>query len=381
MLVKDSRHNEKSNEKRIKKLCTYGNFKNYYYERYIKRKKQNVIYVRNNEEDDIEEVPLCNNFLYNKICDKEKMSDKEQKSNNDKKCDDNYDFQNIHYIFDYRLNHINKFHKDIFKEKVILDIGCNCGIVCFLLSLIFECNVVNAIDIDNNIINKNIKLLRLFIDFIFIYNSQRHMLDLFLSNKDISKMEINMFKNIYSLYEKLKGSKNYDNKMNNIYNKNILTDINDLNTCDINNFRYFPLNIYFLCSDIFNNKFKNLNNTYDIILALSVIKWIHLNNGDEQLILFFDRVYFMLKKNGYFILEYSKEKKYKLRKIQKKYYKKSISLNYTHFDDIAQGKYNNKSRMLPVNRFFFFTKKGNEGSKKKNKLGMFNREICIYQKV
>ncbi|KNC37017.1 hypothetical protein PFLG_01570 [Plasmodium falciparum RAJ116] len=330
-------------KKKIKKLCTHGNFKNYYYERYIKRKKQNVIYVKNNEEDAIEEVLICNNFLDNKLC------DEEQKSDNDK-----YDYQNIYYIFDHRLNHINKVHKDIFKEKVILDIGCNSGIVCFILSLIFECNVVNGIDIDNNIINNNINLLRLFIEFIFIYNSQSHMLELFLSNKDMSKIEMSMFKNIYSLYEKLKGSKNYDNKMNNIYNKN---------------------------GDIFNNKFKNVNNTYDIILAFSVIKWIHLNNGDEHLILFFDRVYFMLRKNGYFILEYNKEKKYKLRKIQKKYYKKNISLNYTHFDDIAQGKYNNNSRMVLVNKFFFCTNKGDERSKNKNKLGMFNREICIYQKV
>ncbi|SOV16126.1 bicoid-interacting protein BIN3, putative [Plasmodium sp. gorilla clade G2] len=372
MLVKNSKDNEKAKEKRIKKLCLYGNFKNYYYERYIKRKKQNVIYVKNNDEEDIEEIVLYDNNIgtdkYNNMID------------NNKRCDNNYDSENIYYIYDHRLNHINKYHKDIFKEKVILDIGCNCGIVSFLLGLNFECRVVNAIDIDNNIITKNIKLLRLFIEFIFIYNSERHMLDFFLKNKDISKIEIDMFKNIYFLYEKLKGSRNYYNKMNNIYNQDIITDINDPNTCD-NSLRHFPLNIYFLCSDIFDNKYRHLNNTYDIILALSVIKWIHLNKGDEHLILFFDRVYFMLKQNGYFILEYNKEKKYKLRKIQKKYYKKNISLNYKNFDDIAQGKYNNRCKMILLNKFFFFTHKGDETSNKKNKSGMFNREVCIYRKV
>ncbi|KAF9260548.1 Bin3-domain-containing protein [Marasmius fiardii PR-910] len=42
---------------------------------------------------------------------------------------------------------------------------------------------------------------------------------------------------------------------------------------------------------------------YDIVLAFSISKWIHLNEGDEGLKAFFRRVYDVLRPGGVFILE------------------------------------------------------------------------------
>ena len=42
---------------------------------------------------------------------------------------------------------------------------------------------------------------------------------------------------------------------------------------------------------------------YDVILALSLTKWIHLNWGDEGIKRFFRKVYLHLRPGGVFIVE------------------------------------------------------------------------------
>ncbi|KAF7761700.1 hypothetical protein Agabi119p4_9692 [Agaricus bisporus var. burnettii] len=42
---------------------------------------------------------------------------------------------------------------------------------------------------------------------------------------------------------------------------------------------------------------------YDIVLALSITKWIHLNQGDDGLVAFFRKIHTVLHKHGHLILE------------------------------------------------------------------------------
>lgn len=50
----------------------------------------------------------------------------------------------------------------------------------------------------------------------------------------------------------------------------------------------FPKNIKFECGDIMND---GNDEEYDTIMCMSVVKWVHLNNGDDGLINFFRKLY------------------------------------------------------------------------------------------
>lgn len=52
---------------------------------------------------------------------------------------------------------------------------------------------------------------------------------------------------------------------------------------------------------------------YDVIMALSITKWIHLNWGDAGIKRFFKRVYRHLRPGGLFILEAQGFETYKKR--------------------------------------------------------------------
>lgn len=65
----------------------------------------------------------------------------------------------------------------------------------------------------------------------------------------------------------------------------------------------FPHNVSFRASDWVNNQIPEDSEPYDIILAFSISKWIHLNQGDEGLERFFYRAHTFLRQGGTLILE------------------------------------------------------------------------------
>ncbi|CRG96507.1 bicoid-interacting protein BIN3, putative [Plasmodium gallinaceum] len=423
-------------KKKKKKIYLYGNFPNYYYERYKKKKiEKDEINIekeeikKENDEINIEkeEIKKENDEIniekdeiniekdeiniekeeIKKEKDEINIEKDEIKENNNNNNSNNQSLSNLkkdkciqnkNIIDDYRLTQIDNLIKDIFKDKIILDIGCNSGITTFLLSLKYKCKIVNGIDIDFSLINKNICLLKLFIEFILIYNNQKHILQFFLNNKNLHKIEKDIFLDLYFLYEDLKQErckdkceiKNLNIEINENRNKDknrtfneSYSLIDDSNSLLENTHKYtFPLNIYFLCSNIFDKRFNKIENKYDIIICFSVLKWIHLNYGDNHIIIFFDLIHKMLKKDGYFILEYHNEIKYKIKKYERDFYKHKINLNYMHFDDIANGAYNNSCKLKLIHKTNFNVEEEQLKNKnKKKKLGMFNRSIRIYQKI
>ena len=65
----------------------------------------------------------------------------------------------------------------------------------------------------------------------------------------------------------------------------------------------FPHNVQFRCADWVKTQIPEDGAPYDVCIAFSVTKWIHLNNGDEGIKTFFQRVYDSLVPGGTFVLE------------------------------------------------------------------------------
>ncbi|KAI0249983.1 Bicoid-interacting protein 3-domain-containing protein [Lactifluus subvellereus] len=90
------------------------------------------------------------------------------------------------------------------------------------------------------------------------------------------------------------------------------TDILDLSVSE----NTFPHNITFRRADWVNERIPEDDASYDVIVAFSISKWIHLNGGDAGLRRFFERIHEALVPSGAFILEAQPRESYvKARKL------------------------------------------------------------------
>lgn len=76
----------------------------------------------------------------------------------------------------------------------------------------------------------------------------------------------------------------------------------------------FPYNVTFRCEDICETNARTAAEKakYDVVLCLSVTKWIHITHGDEGIKRFFTTVRNCLKKKGCLVLEPQLSKSYKM---------------------------------------------------------------------
>ncbi|KAL4249118.1 RNA methyltransferase [Abortiporus biennis] len=65
----------------------------------------------------------------------------------------------------------------------------------------------------------------------------------------------------------------------------------------------FPHNVVFQTADWVSSGVTDDQAKYNVVVAFSITKWIHLNGGDEGLMKFFQRVHSVLEADGIFILE------------------------------------------------------------------------------
>jgi 7SK snRNA methylphosphate capping enzyme len=207
---------------------------------------------------------------------------------------------------------IFKQYSLLFKDKRILDIGCNCGSLTISIAKALNPRYILGIDIDSTLVKKARHQVQ------FQYSIQKPHLGPFMtrSNIDLSNdSEESCFEDKDTCY--------FPISMPIVFGyipilRSIPAD------AAMNNF--FPMNIEFKCKNwIDYNPETRPNMPVDTILCLSITKWIHLNWGDHGIRILFQRAYNELVPGGVLILEpqpwSSYKKKQMITETHKRHYK------------------------------------------------------------
>ncbi|CAG7818010.1 unnamed protein product [Allacma fusca] len=212
------------------------------------------------------------------------LQDKEVSGVKYRKKDEVFQYGNYNRYYGYRISEegmdmrLSAFPKEIFASKEVLDVGCNIGHVTMLIARDYGAKRVLGIDIDPKLIEvakKNVK----------------HYVDRDPSDETIRFPHSCPL--MYGVLQPPPGTVGDTRKIPFPYNVS------------------FRQENYVLESD---DLLEGVTPEYDVILCLSITKWIHLNNGDDGLKRFFRRAFLHLRPGGKLILEPQPWSSYKRKK-------------------------------------------------------------------
>ncbi|XP_076905426.1 putative RNA methyltransferase At5g51130 [Bidens hawaiensis] len=183
-------------------------------------------------------------------------------------------FGNYRNYYGYRIDQgleedprIKVMRKEWFEGKNCLDIGCNSGLITIAIAKKFGCQKILGIDIDS-------------------------------ARIEDARWNLRRIVRMSESKKRPKVDKSNDDETN-----NIITGLEDKTgqiSGDCSASYLFDRVSFCKENFIFGSSGDKV---YDTILCLSVTKWIHLNWGDEGLIILFSKVWQLLKPDGVFILE------------------------------------------------------------------------------
>ncbi|CAK5085536.1 unnamed protein product [Meloidogyne enterolobii] len=164
---------------------------------------------------------------------------------------------------------VSFFCPDWFFEKSILDLGCNAGRFAITLARRCQPRKVIGIDLDQHLIGAARKNIRHFAD--------------------------------------------KEAKLTSRFPASFPANFGPISAPSTSSGSKFPDNIWFFCQNYVLNsddELEKVTEEFEIIFALSLTKWIHLNWGDVGIRRFFHRAFRQLKTGGRFVLETAPYKDY-----------------------------------------------------------------------
>ncbi|KAG8864100.1 hypothetical protein FRB96_006974 [Tulasnella sp. 330] len=199
---------------------------------------------------------------------------------------------------------------DFFRDKTVLDVGCNEGWVSIEIAQRYGAGRVIGVDIDENLIRNAWKRRKI------IWSLQNSEM---IPNPDISTT-IEDASHPPMKRRKLKQEKDRAAPPVVIHTAKPHMSLEQahyfpaslsfsfgtlpLPTFEKEDATGFPHNVTFRTADwVASSGIPEDDDGYDVILALSITKWIHLNDGDKGIQAFFRRAFETLRPGGKFVLE------------------------------------------------------------------------------
>lgn len=239
-----------------------------------------------------------------------------------------YGYRHLNEFMDVRLK---VFHKNpqLFKDKDVLDIGCNVGLLTIEAGKALHPKSIIGLDIDKNLINRARKNLSMYVRVPVDHYKTGHDDSFGKDEPESGKKRRNSrrYNRRNSRYDKFKHRQEMasDTKTHFFPISFPLclgripktVDIEEIGNADNASAPQFPDNVFFRAANYVpkdENQLISETQQYDLILCLSVTKWIHLNFGDAGLKMAFKRMFNQLRPGGKLILEAQNWASYKKKK-------------------------------------------------------------------
>ncbi|KAH6909659.1 Bicoid-interacting protein 3-domain-containing protein [Coprinopsis sp. MPI-PUGE-AT-0042] len=190
---------------------------------------------------------------------------------------------------------LKRLPADLFRDAAVLDVGCNEGWVTCEIAQAWGAAKVVGVDIDDSLIQNAWKRRRT------LWSLQEPLQDLEgPTNSDVptgSKRK-----------QPLDDEKIVSSIQPNYFPASFEHEFGPLpipphELRGKGGKKLFPHNVVFRTADWLEQDIVEDAEGYDVVLALSISKWIHLNAGDDGLKRFFTKVHRVLRKGGTFVLE------------------------------------------------------------------------------
>lgn len=223
--------------------------------------------------------------------------------------------QNLINLSDVRLTVFLR-HAYLFKDKDILDIGCNVGYMTIAVARRLNPKSIVGVDIDKSLIARARQNLRIFA----LINPD---LDKEKPSKKFKTNRVEYFPLTFPIC--FGGFPSIKYKTESLSSPPEQTAINTIEEDQQEKLlpskesegARFPDNVYFKSLNYAvtdESQMASDKQQYDLILCLSITKWIHLNFGDVGLKMTFRRMFNQLRPGGKLILEAQNWASYKKRK-------------------------------------------------------------------
>lgn len=215
----------------------------------------------------------------------------------------------------WKDNRLSILKREWFYGKRCLDVGCNAGYLTINIALKYRCSYMLGVDIDPSLVGKARKLLatKAHEQACLARTGNRHVCHAVVDGQK-QRIPIALSLCEGDVYPSLaRSASTVPNPINTVTaSTSTVPSLSSSKRCGGAGVA-FPRNCFFKCEDFVHSAHGNVKK-YDLIMCMSVTKWVHLNWGDAGIKTLFQKCYDLLAPGGRFILEPQRWRSYKKKR-------------------------------------------------------------------